>query len=306
MAIENVLLLQDVTLRYGRTVALDALCLEVRRGEVFGLLGPNGSGKSTTLAVVSGALVPDAGEVRLNGLRACDDPLEYRRRFGSVPQDLAFYEDWSATENLHFFGQLYGLHGRSLRGRVEEALTFAGLAECVHRPARTLSGGMQRRLNLACALLHQPSLLLLDEPTVGLDLQSRETIVASLSALRDRGCSIVLTTHHLQEAAQLCDRVGIMDHGRLIAVGTLPELDASLASAGSASRCQESSDERPGVERDPFAWPASRGARPGEAWPARQRPGRRARPAPLPAGAVGEATLERLFLAVTGRDKHEP
>jgi ABC-2 type transport system ATP-binding protein len=179
---------------------VDALCLEVAGGEIFGLLGPNGCGKSTTLSAVAGARTPDAGVIRVAGLRERDDPVGYRRRLGLVPQELAFYEDLSASENLTFFGRLYGLGGRVLRRRVEAALELVRLGGQARCSPRTFSGGMQRRLNLACALLHKPLLLLLDEPTVGLDVQSREAVFAALRELRDEGCAVVFTTHHLAEA----------------------------------------------------------------------------------------------------------
>jgi ABC-2 type transport system ATP-binding protein len=223
-----VLSLRNVTLRYGGFVAVDGLSLEVQSGEVFGLLGPNGSGKSTTLSAVAGALPAATGEIRVAGLRSGDDPLGYRRQIGLVPQELALFEELTAEQNLLFFGRLYGLTGLSLRRRTQEVLDFVRLREHGRRRVRLLSGGMQRRLNLACALLHEPALLLLDEPTVGLDIQSRDAIFASLRDLRDRGRALVFTTHHLEEAELLCDRIGIMDHGRLIAQGTLRQLSADL------------------------------------------------------------------------------
>jgi ABC-2 type transport system ATP-binding protein len=220
----TVLSLHDVTLGYGGRTAVDSLCLRVRRGELFGLLGPNGSGKSTTLSAIAGALAPSTGEIRVAGRRACDDPLAYRRCIGLVPQELALYEELSAEQNVSFFGRLYGLSGRALRRRVAEVLSFVCLADQGRRAARTFSGGLQRRLNLACALVHEPALLLLDEPTVGLDIQSRDAIFASLRQLCDRGAAIVFTTHHLEEAELLCDRIGILDRGRLLAEGTVSEL----------------------------------------------------------------------------------
>jgi ABC-2 type transport system ATP-binding protein len=216
--------LHDVTLRYGDTVAVDGLTLEVPRGESFGLLGPNGCGKSTTLAAVAGALTPAAGVIRVAGVEERAGPLAYRRLVGLVPQELALYEELTAEDNLLFFGRLYGLRGRDLLRRGGEALEFVRLTDRAHHRVRTLSGGMQRRLNLACALLHEPPLLLLDEPTVGIDPESREAIFASLRRLRDRGTALVFTTHHLEEAEHLCDRVGILDRGRLVALGTLDDL----------------------------------------------------------------------------------
>jgi ABC-2 type transport system ATP-binding protein len=219
-----VLSVEALSLAYAEHRAVEGLTLEVWPREVFGLLGPNGSGKSTTLAAIVGAHRPQAGFLRVGGLAEQEAPLEYRRQIGLVPQDLAIYEDLTARYNLRLFGKLYGLSGRDLRLRVEEVLSFVQLAEYGDRLPRTFSGGMKRRLNLACALLHRPRLLLLDEPTVGIDIQSREAIFAALRELRDAGSALVFTTHHLEEAEQLCDRVGIMDHGRLLATGTVEEL----------------------------------------------------------------------------------
>jgi ABC-2 type transport system ATP-binding protein len=237
-----VLSLHDVTLRYGDTVAVGGLSLEVRRGEIFGLLGPNGCGKSTTLAAVAGALAAAAGVIRVAGVEERTDPLAYRRLVGLVPQELALYEELTAEDNLLFFGRLYGLRGSDLRRRAGEALEFVRLADRARHRVRTLSGGMQRRLNLACALLHEPPLLLLDEPTVGIDPESREAIFASLRRLRDLGTALVFTTHYLEEAEQLCDRVGILDHGRLVALGTLDD----LAGAWPACRVRQGPARRGG------------------------------------------------------------
>jgi ABC-2 type transport system ATP-binding protein len=230
----TILSLNDVTLCHGSVVAVDSLCLRVHRGEVFGLLGPNGSGKSTTLAAVVGALSPLTGAVRVAGRREADDPLAYRCSIGLVPQELALFDDLSALQNVSFFGRLYGLRGPALRRRVAEVLDFVRLADQGHKPARALSGGMQRRLNLACALVHEPPLLLLDEPTVGLDIQSRDAIFASLQQLCAGGTAIVFTTHHLEEAELLCDRVGILDRGHLVAEGTVAELCALFAAEAGA------------------------------------------------------------------------
>jgi ABC-2 type transport system ATP-binding protein len=286
MADAAVLSLRDVTIRYGAAVAVDALCLEVSRGEVFGLLGPNGSGKSSTLAAVAGTLAPAAGEIRVLGVREPDSPLAYRRHVGVVPQELAFFEELTAEANLLFFGRLYGLRGAELKARVAGALECARLTGQERRPARTLSGGMQRRLNLACALLHEPPLLLLDEPTVGLDVRSRDAIFASLRLLRDQGRALVFTTHHLEEAEELCDRIGIMDHGRLAAAGTLRELCAELPAAPCGGSFQP---QNPDPEED-------RGAEPG-AW--------RLKLAVSPAGGRGPS-LERVFRRLTGRSRSEP
>jgi ABC-2 type transport system ATP-binding protein len=222
----SVLSLGDVTLGYGRLIAVDSLSLEVKRGEVFGLLGPNGCGKSTTLAAIVGALAPMSGEIQVAGRFERDDAMAYRRLIGLVPQELALFDELSAEQNVTFFARLYGLSGRLLNRRVGEVLDFVRLGEHARRTTRTLSGGQQRRLNLACALAHEPALLLLDEPTVGLDIQSRDAIFASIRDLCDNGTAVVFTTHHLEEAEVLCDRIGIMDHGRLITEGNLDELCA--------------------------------------------------------------------------------
>lgn len=225
---DRILSLRSVRLQYGDTVAVDGLCLDVFSGQIFGLLGANGSGKSTTLSAIAGQVAATQGEITIAGMTIATQPLAYRRLFGLVPQELAFYEDLSGEENLCFFGRLYGLRGHTLRDRVAETLTLVRLTEQARRTARTYSSGMQRRLNLACALLHRPALLLLDEPTVNLDGESREAVFACLRLLRDGGSAIILATHHMDEAEQLCDRVGIMDRGRLRAVGTVLELVDSV------------------------------------------------------------------------------
>jgi ABC-2 type transport system ATP-binding protein len=222
--VDSTLSVQDMTIRYGPLVAVDSLCLQVHPGEVFGLLGPNGSGKSSTLSAIAGHLTPRTGTIRVCGIDPGCRPRDYRQHLGLVPQDLAFYEDLSASANLSFFGKLYGLTGRWLQQRVGEVFELVGLNPCDKRPVRLYSGGMQRRLNLACALLHRPALLLLDEPTVGLDLLSRDTIFATLRTLRTEGTAMIFTTHHMEEVELLCDRIGIMDRGRLIGLGSLADL----------------------------------------------------------------------------------
>jgi ABC-2 type transport system ATP-binding protein len=248
----SVLSLRDLTVRYGPFVAVDSLSLDVQPGEVFGLLGPNGSGKSTTLAAVVGALAPTRGEIRVCGRRERDDAAAYRRSIGLVPQELALFDELNAEQNVSFFARLYGLSGRTLKRRVNEVLDFVCLREHARQRVRTLSGGQQRRLNLACALAHEPRLLLLDEPTVGIDVQSRDSIFASLRELCGRGTAVVFTTHHLEEAERLCDRLTIVDHGRLVAEGTLDELCAAVELPGGwrldgphAARARR----RPGLER---------------------------------------------------------
>lgn len=214
----------DLHVRYGHLHAVCGISLRLRRGESLALLGTNGSGKSSTLSALCGLVQADSGSIRIDGVSLAQNPGACRARLGVVPQDFAFYEEMSGHDNLMFVGRLYGLHGTRLRRKVREVLDFVRLADVAHRPAGTLSGGMQRRLNLACSVLHEPVLLLLDEPTVGLDINSRDAIYQLLESLRDRGCAVILTTHQLHEAEGFCDKVAILRKGALIAQGTLAEL----------------------------------------------------------------------------------
>lgn len=214
--------LTNVRKSYGPVTAVDDLTLGVERGEIFGLLGPNGAGKTTLVHVSVGLLRPDAGRVVIAGV----DPAitATRRLIGVAPQALGLYDELTGAENLAFFGRLHDLTGERLRERVKQALAFVGLTDRGHHRVRTYSGGMKRRLNLAVAIVHEPKLLLLDEPTVGVDPQSRHALFENIRALRDGGCTIVYTTHYMEEAERLCDRVGIMDHGRLLALDTVDRL----------------------------------------------------------------------------------
>ena len=215
--------LTEVRKSYGSIVAVDGLSLEIQTGEVFGLLGPNGAGKSTTVALAVGLLEPDAGRVEINGRGAPTD-ARVRAGIGVAPQALAIYEELTGAENLRFFGRLHGLEGPRLAERVVWALEFVGLTPRGHSRVDTYSGGMKRRLNLAVAILNDPPLLLLDEPTVGVDPQSRNAIFDNILALKREGRTVVYTTHYMEEAERLCDRVGIMDQGRLLALDSVPAL----------------------------------------------------------------------------------
>jgi ABC-2 type transport system ATP-binding protein len=215
---------RDLRKRYGPTVALDGVSFEVREGEVFGLLGPNGAGKTTLLSVISCLAEADRGEVRLLGRRLSASDREVRRLIGVVPQELAVYGELTARENLCFFGELYGLGGAALRQRVEGLLAAVGLTDKGGDRVRTFSGGMKRRLNLAAALVHGPRLVLLDEPTVGVDPQSRNHIFEEVRRLNAAGLTVIYTSHYMEEVQALCERIGIMDHGRLQACDTLPRL----------------------------------------------------------------------------------
>ena len=203
--------------------AVDGLSLEVRRGEVFGLLGPNGAGKTTTVAMIAGLLAPDQGTIELASLGSPRNP-EVRRHIGVAPQALALYDGLSGQENVALFGQLYGLSADALATRVAAAIAFVGLQDRAKDRVATYSGGMKRRLNLAVALVLEPQLVVLDEPTVGVDPQSRNLIHENIRALRAQGRTIVYTTHYMEEAERLCDRVAIIDRGRLLGLGTVPEL----------------------------------------------------------------------------------
>lgn len=209
---------------YGDFKAVKGVSFEVFPGETYGLLGPNGAGKTTLISMIAGVLSRDAGEVTLAGTQVSSDVPASRRDIGLVPQDLAIYPDLTGRENLAFFGRLHGLRGQGLWRRVDEVLTVAGLADRSHQRVKEYSGGMKRRLNIAVGLLHSPKLLILDEPTVGVDPQSRNSILESVEALADEGVAVLYTTHYMEEAERLCDRIGIIDEGELRAEGTRREL----------------------------------------------------------------------------------
>ena len=215
---------RDLWKSYGGREAVSGVTLEAKAGEIVGLLGPNGAGKSTTVAMMCGLTRPDRGEVRIDGHAMGEDDSPAKRRVGLVTQDISLFEDLPAQANLELFGALYGVGKDVARERAAAALELVGLADKARAKPATFSGGMKRRLNIACALVHDPDLLLLDEPTVGVDPQSRNAIFDNLEALRARGKALVYTTHYMEEAERLCDRVMIMDHGRIVASGTLAEL----------------------------------------------------------------------------------
>jgi ABC-2 type transport system ATP-binding protein len=205
---------------YGDRTVVDGVSFRIEAGETYGLLGPNGAGKSTTINLVCGLLPRDGGEVRVDGRPFDDDRLGAKRLIGLVPQDIALYPDLTAAENLRFFGRLYGLAGRGLDVRVAATLETVGLTDRRDDRVETYSGGMKRRLNIGAGMLHRPRLLVLDEPTVGVDPQSRNAILESVTRLGAEGMAILYTTHYMEEAQRLCDRIGILDQGRMIAEGT--------------------------------------------------------------------------------------
>lgn len=214
--------------RFGDTKAVDGISFAVRAGEIYGLLGPNGAGKTTTLSMIAGLLQPDSGRITFDGVDVAADPLAVRRRLGVVPQENALYDELTATEHLHFWGGLYGLAGRDLGRAVGEVLEWVGLAGRAKEAVKGFSGGMKRRLNLGMGLIHRPAALLLDEPTVGIDPQARHNILEVVRKVADGGTAVLYTTHYLEEAEHLCDRIGIVDHGRLLAEGTLEELQSRV------------------------------------------------------------------------------
>ncbi|HXG10199.1 MAG TPA: ABC transporter ATP-binding protein [Gemmataceae bacterium] len=219
----------DLHKRYGSTVALQGVSFEVNEGELFGLLGPNGAGKTTLLSIISGLLPATSGAVRILGRDLVRSDRELRRQIGIVPQSLAIYGALTARENLRFFGELYGVPGTELDRRVDEVLAAVGLEDRADRRVDTFSGGMMRRLNLGAALVHRPRLLLLDEPTTGVDPQSRNHIFEEVRRLSRDGVTVVYTSHYMEEVQALCTRIGIIDHGRLVACDTLPGLLRRLA-----------------------------------------------------------------------------
>jgi linearmycin/streptolysin S transport system ATP-binding protein len=211
---------------YGPRPVLDGVTLSVARGEVIGLLGPNGAGKTTTLSILATLLDPDAGEVRIDGHDARADPAAARFRLGFVPQAIAVYPPLSPAQNVELFARVHGMTARDARRRAAETLEVVGLTERAGDPAWTLSGGMKRRLNLACGLVHRPSALLLDEPTVGVDPESREDILAAIRRLAAEGAAVLYSTHYMEEVERLCDRAYLIDAGRVIAKGTISDLIA--------------------------------------------------------------------------------
>ena len=220
---------------FGSLVAVNDVSFSVDRGQLVGLLGPNGAGKTTTVSMLTGLIAPDRGEVVIDGHRLSGDTDAAKRRIGLVPQDLALYDELSARENLRFFGALYGLSGAALDRAIAAALALVELADRARDRVRTYSGGMKRRLNLAAGLLHDPDILLLDEPTVGVDPQSRNAIFDNLETLKRRGKALLYTTHYMEEAERLADRIVVIDHGSVIADDTVAGLTGRVAVVGGAA-----------------------------------------------------------------------
>jgi len=219
----EVIKVENLKKRYGKTIALDDISFETAKGETFGLLGPNGAGKTTAIKLLCGLLKPDEGAVMLDG-RTDPTLIDVRMSIGMVPQSLAIYDELSARENLKFFGRMYGLSGRHLKDRIQKCLEIAGLANRSKERTCNFSGGMKRRLNMICSFLHEPPILLLDEPTVGVDPQSRNLIFDTIEEMKAQGRTIIYTTHYMEEAQRLCDRVAILDHGKIMDIGSVEDL----------------------------------------------------------------------------------
>ncbi len=220
----TILEVKDLKKNYGDFAAVKGITFDIEEGEIFSLLGPNGAGKTTTISMLSTLYAPTAGDATIAGHSVSKAPMEVRNAIGVVPQDLALYEDLSARENLIFWGQMYGLSGSALKSRVEEVLEQIGLVDKAKDRVKTYSGGMKRRVNIGVGLLHKPKLLFMDEPTVGIDPQSRRAILDTVKDLNKKGMTVLYTTHYMEEAEELSNRVGIIDHGELIAIGTQKEL----------------------------------------------------------------------------------
>ena len=238
----DVLVVENLRKSFGDLVAVGGISFSVREGEIFGFLGPNGAGKTTTISMICGLLRPDDGEIRVDGLSIVDHPREVKQQLGVVPQEVAVYEELSARQNLEFWGGIYGLKGKDLGARIDELLVQVGLEDRAKEPVKNFSGGMKRRLNLAMGIIHRPRLILLDEPTVGIDPQARHKILEVVENLTDEGHTVLYTTHYLEEAESLCDRLAIIDHGTIHAEGTIQDLKAQLGE-GTLLTVQGSFDE---------------------------------------------------------------
>jgi ABC-2 type transport system ATP-binding protein len=312
---DGVIEVTDLVKKYGSHRAVDGVSFTVGRGELFGLLGPNGAGKTTTIGVLSTLLRPDGGQVRIGGHDVTASPAQVRRLIGVVPQEIALYTDLTARDNLMFWGRLHGLGGAQLSRRVEDLLVMADLADHAKRRVDAFSGGMMRRLNLVAGLIHEPEVLFLDEPTVGIDAQARSRILELIGQLGRKGLTVIYTTHYLEEAEQLCDRIGVIDRGRLVALG---DKESLISQIGDVDLIRLS---LPAAAHAAFvaacgAWPgcAGVGERRGKV-EVRTRDGGlmlphiqdwlRAHDLPLEQLEIERPNLETLYLTLTGRGLRE-
>lgn len=221
------LVAKNLSKSYKEVKALSNVNLSIEKGELYGMLGPNGAGKTTTISILSSLLKPDTGEIYYEDKPLYQNVSECKKLIGVVPQEIALYEDLTASENLKFWGTMYGIKGKKLQQKSDELLEFLGLADRKNHKIQTYSGGMKRRINIAAALLHDPKIVFMDEPTVGIDPQSRNLIFEVIEELHRRGLTMIYTTHYMEEAERLCDRIGIIDEGKIIAEGSLDELRAN-------------------------------------------------------------------------------
>lgn len=220
--------IENLVKKYDKNTAVKGISFGINKGEVFGLLGPNGAGKSTTISMLSGLLTPTEGKILINGKDTIKNPMLAKKAIGLVPQDIALYPTLTAKENLYFWGRMYNLSGKLLKERVSEVLSIANLEDRKNEAIKSYSGGMKRRINIAAALLHHPQILIMDEPTVGIDPQSRNHILESVKKLNSEGMTIIYTSHYMEEIEYLCTKIGIVDHGKLIAIGSKDELKKSV------------------------------------------------------------------------------
>lgn len=224
----SMLTVRDLKKSFGALDAVKGVSFAVEKGEAFGLLGPNGAGKSTIINMVTGLYPPTSGQIQLKDVNVLKNTKQAQAAIGVVPQEIALYQEMSAKENLKFWGRMYGLSGKALEQKVNEVLDIIGLADRAKGKVNTFSGGMKRRVNIGAAILHNPELLIMDEPTVGIDPQSRNHILETIRKLNKQGMTVIYTSHYMEEVEYLCERIGIIDHGELIACGTMPELRETI------------------------------------------------------------------------------
>ncbi|MCP4293029.1 MAG: ABC transporter ATP-binding protein [bacterium] len=306
---------QNLVKKYGAHRAVDGISFEVGKGELFGLLGPNGAGKTTTINTLATLLPPDGGQASIGGHDVASSADKVRRLLGVVPQEIALYTDLNARDNLRFWGELYGLGGKSLDHRVSELLDLAALTEHSTQKVSTFSGGMKRRLNMVVGLVHSPEVLFLDEPTVGIDAQARTRILEMIAQLGQSGLTVIYTTHYLEEAEQLCQRIGVIDQGRMVALGDKEELIAQVGHHDLV-RFQLDSQWHPALKEDSKVWPGYQKASEYRGkMEIETHDGARLLPAlqawleeknlPLDQLEIERPNLESLYLNLTGRDLRE-
>jgi ABC-2 type transport system ATP-binding protein len=243
----NILNIQELRKNFGKLEAVKGVSFSVEKGESFSLLGPNGAGKSTIISMMTGLYPPTSGSIHITGVDVTKNPKQAQKSIGVVPQEIALYESLSARENLKFWGRMYDLSGKALDKAVDEVLEIIGLTDRSKDKINTFSGGMKRRVNIGAAILHKPVVLIMDEPTVGIDPQSRNHILNTVKSLNQNGMTIIYTSHYMEEVEYLCERIGIIDHGELIACGTLRELRETI---GDRSRINISMDKETPIHLD--------------------------------------------------------